>query len=76
MASQIKGHVLCVLLDDSLNSSHSRLQCLHSRPVRYADEVMAGTVKQVASLRRIEVEEYARYNCTYVSIPDHKPVYE
>lgn len=33
---------------------------------------MAGAVKQVASLRRIEVEEYARHDCTHVSITNRR----
>ena len=33
---------------------------------------MAGTVKEVASLSRIEVEEYARYDCAHMSVQDHK----
>ena len=33
---------------------------------------MTGAVKEVASLGRIEVEEYARYHCTHVSIQDRQ----
>lgn len=35
---------------------------------------MAGAVKEVASLRRIEVEEYARYDCTHVLIENRNIV--
>lgn len=33
---------------------------------------MAGAVKEVASLGRIEVEENARYDCAHMSIQDRK----
>lgn len=72
MASQIKGQGLRVPLDDPLNSSQARLQGFHPRSVGQADEMMAGAVKEVASLGRIEVEEYARYHCTQMSIQDRK----
>ena len=72
VASQIKRYGLRVPLDNPLDSSQARLQGLHPRSVGQADEVMAGAVKEVASLGRIEVEEYARYHCAHMSIQDRK----
>ena len=70
VASQTNGHGLRIPLDNPLNSIQARLQSLHPRSVGQADEVMAGTVKEVTSLGRIEVEEYARYDCAHMSIQD------
>ena len=66
VASQIKGHGLWVPLNNPLNPSQARLQGFHPRTVGQADEVMARAIKEVASLGRIEVEEYAGYDCAHM----------
>ena len=46
-------------LQDSLESIQALLEGLHCRPVGQPDEVVTGTVEEVPSLRRIQIEEDA-----------------
>lgn len=49
-------------LDHLLDTVKAHLQLLHSRAVADADKVVARAVEQIATLRRVEVEEDARHH--------------
>lgn len=51
-----------ILLDHSLKSIKTHFEYIHPWAIADTDKVMARAVEEVATLRRVEIEEDARYN--------------